>query len=76
MSASGGLRLLAALAGCLLAACLSADIVVAAQPIEDDGGASWRLEQPQPPPPPPGVHGSSTPVGLGKVGDIEFWAPN
>jgi len=39
-------------------------------------GATWRLEQPAPPPPPPGVQGSSTPVGLGHVGDIEFRAPN
>jgi hypothetical protein len=38
--------------------------------------ASWRLEQPPPPPPPPGVEGSSTPIGLGKIGDIEFFAPN
>jgi hypothetical protein len=38
--------------------------------------ATWRLEQPAPPPPPPGVQGSSIPIGLGRVGDIEFWAPN
>ncbi|HEY4897042.1 MAG TPA: hypothetical protein VII01_13230 [Solirubrobacteraceae bacterium] len=44
--------------------------------LEDDGGAAWRLEQPAPPPPPPGVQGSPTPIGLGKIGDIEFWAPN
>ncbi len=43
--------------------------------LEDDGCASWQLEQPAPPPPPPGVQGSSTPIGLGKIGDIEFWAP-
>jgi hypothetical protein len=48
----------------------------AAQPLQDDGGASWRLEQPPPPAPPPGVQGSPTPVGLGRIGDIEFWAPN
>ncbi|HEY4428635.1 MAG TPA: hypothetical protein VGN08_10560 [Solirubrobacteraceae bacterium] len=54
-----------------------------AEGLQDDGGASWRLEQPQPPPPPPGVPGCSsepgrpcTPVGLGKIGDIKFWAPN
>ena len=23
-----------------------------------------------------GIEGSSTPVGLGKIGDIQFWAPN
>ncbi|HEX3692401.1 MAG TPA: hypothetical protein VHU13_03570 [Solirubrobacteraceae bacterium] len=47
-----------------------------ASPLLDDGGASWRLEQPPPPQPPPGVTPSSTPVGLGHVGDVEFWAPN
>lgn len=47
-----------------------------AQALEDDGGASWRLEQPKPPEPPPGVQGSPTPVGLGRIGDMEFWAPN
>ena len=44
--------------------------------LESEGGVSWRLEQPQPPEPPPGVQGSSTPIGLGKVGDIEFFSPN
>ncbi len=44
--------------------------------LKDDGNASWRLEQPSPPLPPVGVPASSTPVGLGKIGDIEFWAPN
>jgi hypothetical protein len=47
-----------------------------AQGLADDGNASWQLEQPGPPEPPPGVQGSSTPIGLGPVGDIEFWAPN
>lgn len=47
-----------------------------AQGLQDDGGAEWRLEQPVPPPPPAGVPGSSTPIGLGAVGDIELWAPN
>ncbi len=41
-----------------------------------EGGPIWRLEQPQPPKPPPGVQESSIPVGLGKIGDIEFFAPN
>jgi hypothetical protein len=36
----------------------------------------WRLEQPTPPEPGAGVPGSETPVGLGRIGDIEFWAPN
>jgi hypothetical protein len=38
--------------------------------------AAWRLEQPLPPAPPSGVQGSQVPIGLGKIGDIEFWAPN
>jgi hypothetical protein len=38
--------------------------------------ATWRLEQPAAPPAPPGVQGSSIPVGLGRIGDIEFWAPD
>lgn len=39
-------------------------------------GVAWRLEQPMPPQPPVGVPPASTPIGLGSVGDIEFWAPN
>lgn len=39
-------------------------------------GTAWRLEQPQPPEPPVGVIGSGTPIGLGLVGDMQFWAPN
>jgi hypothetical protein len=42
----------------------------------EGGGATWRLEQPQPPPPPPGAQGSPIPIGLGRIGDIEFWGPN
>ncbi len=37
--------------------------------------AQWRLEQPLPPAAPNGQK-SEVPIGLGKVGDIEFWAPN
>jgi hypothetical protein len=43
-----------------------------AQGLEDDGGATWRLEQPAPPKAPPGVPESTTPIGLGRIGDIEF----
>jgi hypothetical protein len=45
---------------------------------EGSGGVSvsWQLEQPAPPPPPVGVPESKTPIGLGGVGDLEFWAPN
>jgi hypothetical protein len=38
-------------------------------------GASWRLEQPLPPAL-PGGHEPKVPIGLGKIGDIEFWAPD
>jgi hypothetical protein len=37
--------------------------------------ASWRLEQP-PPPLKSGAPSTSTPIGLGHVGDVEFIAPN
>jgi hypothetical protein len=50
--------------------------VVANAPASEGGVATWRLEQPPPPPPEPGVSGSSTPIGLGHIGDIEFVAPN
>jgi hypothetical protein len=40
------------------------------------GAASWQLEQPSPPPPPAGVNPVDRPLGLGQVGDIEFYAPN
>jgi len=41
-----------------------------------DQAATWRLEQPRPPKAPTGASESSVPVGLGKIGDIEFWGPN
>jgi hypothetical protein len=47
-----------------------------AEGFADEGGAEWRVEQPEPPSAPAGVEGSSTPIGLGRIGDIEFWAPN
>lgn len=50
-------------------------LAVAAQAEEAGGVAEWRLEQPLPPELPDGQK-PSTPVGLGKIGDIEFWAPN
>jgi hypothetical protein len=39
------------------------------------GGSSWRLE-PITPPPVAGLPEATTPIGLGKIGDVEFWAPN
>ncbi len=48
---------------------------VAAHAEEPESAASWQLEQPLPPELPSGQR-SSTPIGLGKIGDIEFWAPN
>jgi len=50
-------------------------LAIAAQAEEGDGGASWRLEQPLPPELPYGQK-SGIPIGLGKIGDIEFWARN
>lgn len=48
----------------------------ATEALSNDGGASWRLEQPMPPEPPAGASRSEVPVGLGRIGDMEFWAPN
>jgi hypothetical protein len=41
----------------------------------EPGAAEWRLEQPLPPKLPSGQE-SKIPIGLGRIGDIEFWAPN
>jgi hypothetical protein len=89
LRASRASRLLNALAFTVLAAvALGAGPLSAsagAEGLKDDGEAKWELAQPQPPAPPPGVPGCTpepergvlcTPVGLGKIGDIEFWAPN
>jgi hypothetical protein len=46
-----------------------------AQGFEDDGGAEWRLD-PILPPELPNVEPSQTPIGLGRIGDIEFYEPN
>jgi hypothetical protein len=60
---------------CVLALALAPS--ASGEELADEGGAAWRLEQPSPPAPPPGVvGGSSIPIGLGGVGDVEFWAPN
>jgi hypothetical protein len=40
------------------------------------GEGSWQFAPAPAPPPAPGVEAAHYPVPLGKVGDIEFWAPN
>jgi hypothetical protein len=47
-----------------------------ATPAAAQGAPTWKLAQPEPPRAPTGVAGSSTPIALGRIGDIEFWAPN
>jgi hypothetical protein len=54
----------------------TASTASAAEALADDGGAAWRLEQPMPPEPPPGTQQPQVPIGLGRIGDIEFFAPN
>jgi hypothetical protein len=41
----------------------------------EPGEAEWRLEQPLPPKLAGGEE-SKIPIGLGRIGDIEFWGPN
>jgi hypothetical protein len=59
-----------------LSLALLAVIAGGAGAAEGETGAAWRLEQPPPPPAPVGVKGSSVPIPLGEVGDVEFEAPN
>jgi hypothetical protein len=65
-----GIALLAALAVYAMA---SPGLAPAA---EGEADVAWRLEQPLPPEPPVGVPPATTPIGLGSVGDIQFWTPN
>jgi hypothetical protein len=58
-----------------LAALLLASMSLAATATAEESGAEWRLEQPSPPTLPSGQE-SKVPIGLGKIADIEFWAPN
>jgi len=44
--------------------------------LADEGGAFWQLEQPVPPAGPSGAVEAVSPIGLGAIGDVEFWAPN
>jgi len=66
--------LLALLVLCLLGSAFASGAGAAG--LADDSGAEWRLEQPAPPPPPTGVEAAGVPVGLGRIGDIEFFSPN
>jgi hypothetical protein len=68
--------LTAVLAALSLGACAQLAPTAGAHGLTDDGGAYWQLEQPPPPGAPAGVSESSTPIGVGPIGDIEFWAPN
>jgi hypothetical protein len=70
LSRNAPLILAALLAGFLaLAGCALSTPARAAE------GLEWRLEQPRPPASESGVQ-PEVPVGLGRIGDIEFWAPN
>jgi hypothetical protein len=66
----------AALALLTALALLLAPALAKAEPLADDGGAEWRLEQPEAPEAPPGVERPTWLVGLGHIGDVEFYAPN
>ncbi len=66
--------LLVALAALTLLPCV-APSVAGAQEQEIEPEPTWRLEQPLPPELPNGKR-SAGPIGLGHIGDIEFWAPN
>jgi hypothetical protein len=63
-----------ALLASALLCCVLATSALCASPARAE--STWRLEQPDPPPPPAGVAAAPAPIGLGKVGDIKFWAPN
>jgi hypothetical protein len=63
----------------LVTALLLTLLALAVSPLAGSAGAAevaeWRLEQPEPPASEAGVQ-SETPIGLGRIGDISFWAPN
>lgn len=62
----------------MIASALALVLATASMADAASGEPSWRLEQPAPPGGPPGAPGSQSqvPIGLGRIGDIEFWAPN
>ncbi len=75
LSTSSGLAF--ALAMTVLALALT--LAVQAAPAAAQEAATWHLEKILPPQLPgesTEQHQSRLPVGLGKIGDIEFWAPN
>jgi hypothetical protein len=66
---------LALLAIVSLAALCSLMGLIAGEAAAEEVGTEWRFERVLPPVL-PGVPESKTPLGLGKVGDVQFWAPN
>jgi len=61
-----------------LAAAVLGALALEPGPLAESAAAeepTWRLEQPLPPRLPTGQE-SKVPIGLGRIGDIEFWAPN
>ncbi len=74
MSSRASTLLVALLALAVLLAFASTS-AAGAEGLADDGNASWALEPTLPPELPDGQR-STTPIGLGKIGDIEFWAPD
>ena len=65
----------ALLAAAVALAWLAAASTARAAGLEDEGGAQWRL-QPVLAPETAGEASSPLPIGLGPIGDIEFWTPN
>lgn len=68
-------RVVGALVVALTAVLAVGPLAMCAYGEEVSDPVEWRLEQPLPPELPSGQR-SSTPVGLGKIADIEFSAPN
>jgi hypothetical protein len=63
----------------IFATLLASLALVALAPIDPAAAAeaaTWRLAPVKAPTPEPGVPESTVPVGLGRIGDIQFWAPN
>jgi hypothetical protein len=69
-----GVLAIVALAVALLA-CAIACGSASAEGLADEGGAEWHLEHVLAPAPSTGPP-VTTPIGLGPVGDVEFWRPD